>query len=72
MTQRDRGHLRALLTASKRLSVVRYEKVGSKTVKVRYSLVHSNNDKELMKANQRIERISEARAGRGPLKLVTE
>lgn len=68
----DRGHLRALLTAASRRSVIRYEQVGSKTVMVKYSLVHSNNDKELMRARQKLERINEARAGRSTLKLVTE
>jgi len=70
----DRGHLWALTIAAKRLRVTRYEQVGSKTVKVVYTLVHSNNDSELKKAHERLEKrqqqISEARVNRNKLRIV--
>ena len=54
---REPDHLEAIQLASTRRRVTRYVEVEGKIVRVVYSLVQSNNDRELMAAHKRLARF---------------
>lgn len=62
MNEHQITHQRAVVIASKRRMVERFEQVGTKVVRVTYRLVHSNNIKALAKAKHG-HRISKRKTG---------